>query len=109
MLSGALGRDGAYGRYVGVDAKLRPDDVTFVTHEQGPVYADGQRDDGRVYVPPTDNESIILQRQIIRDMKSRPDMVITDPWSVQPMSVQELFDQHARVLLVITEVESRHT
>ncbi len=70
---------------------------------------DGLEDDGRIIRPPTDDESIILQRQMIRDMKNNPELTAPDPWNGQMLSIREIFDQHARLLLVIDEVEARST
>ena len=73
----------------------------------GQRYWDGQEDDGRIIRPPTDDESIILQRQMIRDMKKNPHLTVPDPWTGRMLSIHELFDQHARLRLVISEVEAR--
>lgn len=73
----------------------------------GTKYWDGQEDDGRIIRPPTDDESIVVQRQMISDMHKRPGVVFTDPWTQRPMTQQDMFDQHARLLLVIGEVEAR--
>lgn len=73
----------------------------------GQRYWDGLEDDGRIICPPTNDESIILQRQMIRDMKHKPHLTVPDPWTGQMLSIHELFEQHARLLLVIHEVEAR--
>lgn len=83
----------------------------------GFVYPDGQEDDGRILPLPTTDESIIFQRELIRDMAvhhrfpSRgPDkFACLDPASGKPLTRAELFDLHALTLLVISEVESRVT
>lgn len=75
----------------------------------GQLYADGQRDDGRLLPFPTSDESIIFQRQLIRDMHKigGGTYACLDPNTKQPLTRAELFDNHALVMLVIQEVESR--
>ena len=57
-------------------------------------------------------ESIAFQRELIRDMKLESDGKIPieqfrDPGTGKMLSRAEYFDEHARVLLVIAEVEAR--
>ena len=67
-------------------------------------------DDGRVLPCPTNDPSIILQRQIIGDMRRHGagTYVMQDPWDRErPMTYGQVFVEQARAMMVITEVEQR--
>lgn len=84
----------------------------------GQRYADGQEDDGRILPwPPGTDESIIFQRELIRDMAVSPKFPWRgpdgfagyDPHTGKALTRDELFYLHALTLLVISEVEARST
>lgn len=56
-----------------------------------------------------EDPSIIFQRELLRDIQSGRAGAgkIEDPWSGEEIDAWELFDQHARVMLVIAEIEKR--
>jgi hypothetical protein len=69
-------------------------------------YPDGQSD-GEEIPCPTDDESIIVQRHVIRDMRCNPQRTVFDPTLNKVVSIQEFFYMHAMTMLVIKEIEDR--
>jgi hypothetical protein len=69
-------------------------------------YADGEWDGEEIRCP-TDDESIIIQRHVIRDMRDKPNLTIYDPLLDKRLSIYEFFDMHAMTMMVIQEVENR--
>ncbi len=75
----------------------------------GHIYPDGQEDDGRIIAMPTTDGAVLFQRQLCKDMKLRGAdcYVMNDPQTGRRLTIGDVFDEHARVLLVIAEVEAR--
>lgn len=55
------------------------------------------------------NESIQIQRSMIRDMKTHGPgaFCMKDPYNGKPLTYGEAFDMHALTMMVIAEVEAR--
>ncbi len=80
-------------------------------------YEDGQEEDGRIIPCPVDPndpdaESIIFQRHLNRDMKTHGAgaYAMMDPHpnlAGRRMTIGDVFDDHARVMLVMAEIEAR--